>query len=204
MKPFRSPLVVAILGGVLGLGAGLGWFWLQAQSVVTEVRAARLAAAEPARPAKPWDFWTLEIDNLASELKDAKALLAKREEELALRENRLAAEVREMEKLRAQLEALRTEIGQRVVEVQAEELRNLKSLAATYSNLTPKAALAIMREMDDGMIAKLLALMKPDVTGPIFEEMAQASGSDPALAKRAAELSDRLRLLRPVKAAQAP
>ena len=65
--------------------------------------------------------------------------------------------------------------------------------------LTPKAAVTIFREMDDTMVVKLLALMKPDVVGAIFEEISKQSASDPALAKRAAQLSERLRLIKVYK-----
>ncbi|EIQ00368.1 hypothetical protein OpiT1DRAFT_04911 [Opitutaceae bacterium TAV1] len=212
MNAFRSPLLVALLGIVSGLGAGLGWFWLKARPLVTEARAAHaaiVAAREAAlraaaRPEKPWDFWTIGIENLSAELKDAKALLARREEEINLREARLEARAAEIEKMRAQLEALRREIDTRFAEMGAEEAKNLRTLAQTYSNLTPKAAVAIMGKLDDETTARLLSLMKPDITGAIFEEMARTSAADSEQAKRAAALSERLRVLRAVKKETSP
>ncbi len=108
-------------------------------------------------------------------------------------------EVQELEKTRRQIESMRTAIDQRLAEVTAGEAANLKKLAQTYSVLTPKAAVTIFREMDDTMVVKLLALMKPDVVGAIFEEISKQSASDPALAKRAAQLSERLRLIKVYK-----
>jgi hypothetical protein len=91
-----------------------------------------------------------------------------------------------------------------VVEIQGDELKNLKTLAATYSNLSPKAMLNIFKEMDDVSVVKLLALMKTDVVSPLFEEMSKQAASDPAMAKRVAQLSEKLRLYRSTKTAAAP
>ncbi|RRJ98030.1 hypothetical protein Ga0100231_006350 [Opitutaceae bacterium TAV4] len=211
MKTLRSPLVVVLLGVVPGLLAGLGLFWIKIQPILIEARAIRAAwLAEQAaslakpRPEKPWDFWTIEIDNLSSELKDARALLTKREQELTLREERLNARAAELDQARVELEALRDEIGSRLTEIEGEEMKNLKSLAQTYSNLSPKAAVAIMQKLDDDMTARLLSLMKADATGAIFEEMAQAAITDPNMAKRAAGLSERLRVIKSARKIATP
>jgi hypothetical protein len=53
--------------------------------------------------------------------------------------------------------------------------------------------------MDDTTVVKILSLMKSDVVGPIFEEMAGTNGPEGTLAKRAAALSDKLRLMKATK-----
>jgi hypothetical protein len=50
--------------------------------------------------------------------------------------------------------------------------------------------------MDDGTVVKILSLMKSDSVAPIFEEMSRAAGADPSFARRAATLSEKLRLVR--------
>jgi len=50
--------------------------------------------------------------------------------------------------------------------------------------------------MDDTTVVKILSLMKPDVVGPIFEEMANTANGDGTLAQHAAVLSDKLRLMK--------
>ena len=101
-----------------------------------------------------------------------------------------------MEKVRADIESLHRQMEERITTISADESKNLRSLAQTYSNLTPRAAVAILREMDDATAIKILSLMKPDVVGPIFEEMASSAPNDNTLARRAAVLSDKLRLMR--------
>jgi flagellar motility protein MotE (MotC chaperone) len=205
--PAPAPALVAVLGLVTGTATGVAWLWRAGESLAAAAASARAAAsaapAHSAEKAKGWDFWTIEIDNLASELKGEKERLRLAQEQVDQRAARLAAEERELARLRTDLERLRGEISQRVVEIDTDELKNLRSLAQTYSALTPRAAVAIVREMDDATVVKILALMKPDVVSPIFEEMSRTADGTGAgtLARRAAVLSEKLRLLRAAKPA---
>lgn len=104
--------------------------------------------------------------------------------------------------MRGEIEGLRKEIAEKVIAIREDEAKNLRSLAQTYSNLTPRAAVAIIRELDDVTAVKILFLMKPDTVGPIFEEMSKTSGTDGSpLARRAAILSEKLRLMKAGKSA---
>jgi len=198
MTRIISPFSVSLLGLLCGVATGLGWFWVRADKMVALALARPRPAALSAEKAKGWDFWTVEVDNLASELKDERARLKKESEELDLRSARIASDRQELEKLRTELNAMHKEITDRVVEIQADEAKNLRMLAQTYTNLTPHAAVAIIRELDDSTAVKILSLMKPDVVGAIFEDMAQTS-SGTSDARRAAALSERLRLVRAQK-----
>lgn len=200
-KLASNPIVVIALGLLLGVGSGVGYFMKVAKPLIQHAREARLKAVKANKPDAPWDFWTIDIENLASELKEEKAVVKKREEELNLRDTRIATEQAELLKQRRELEALRADITSKMTEIQTDELKNLKSLAATYSTLTPKACLAIFREMEDSTVVKLLSIMKPEVVGPLFEEMGRQADTDPGLAKRAAALSEKLRLIKAAKTA---
>ncbi|CAM2827718.1 MotE family protein [Rariglobus hedericola] len=197
MKLLSNPVVCVALGLLLGVGTGIGVFWSEAMKLARVVRAEQTVAHEPVRPEKPWDFWTLEIENLAAELKDQKAALAVREQAVAAREERFSADQRELEKTRKQIEALRVEAVGTLVEFEAEESKNLKTLAKTYSELTPKAAVGILQKLDETTAVKILYLMKSDVVSPILQEM--GSSPDPELTKRAAQFTDRLRLVKAAK-----
>lgn len=197
MKLLSNPLVSVMLGLLLGVGTGVGLFWREARVLALALHAKQGSAKEASRPDKPWDFWTLEIENLASELKDVKATLVVREQALAAREEGLAADLRELEKTRQQIEALRATVAADMVKFEAEEAKNLKTLAKTYSELTPRAAVGIMQQMDEPSVVKILHLMKTDVVSPILQEM--GSSADPEVTKRAARLTDRLRLVQALK-----
>ena len=195
-KLATNPIVVLAIALLLGVGTGLGMFWKAAVPLIAAAKVAQAKVAEEGKPEAPWGFWTIEIENLASELKDQKAVIKKREEELVQREERLNAERQELTKQRQQLEQLREDITGRITSIQSDELKNLKSLVATYSSLTPKATLTIFKEMDDTMVVKLLSLMKTDTVSPLFEEMSKQAATDPAMGRRVATLSEKLRLLK--------
>lgn len=195
LKLVASPALVAMVGVLAGVAVGLGWFWRVGEMFVAQAISARAMAAKE-KKTQGWDFWTIEIDNLASELKEEKGRLKKQSEALDQRAARLTAEQQELEKLRAGIEAMRKEIGEKVIEMNTDEAKNLRSLAQTYTNLTPRAAVAIIREMDDTTVVKILSLMKPDVVAPIFEEMSKTPDKDGLLAHRAASLSEKLRLMK--------
>lgn len=202
MKRLIPTLGTVLLGIVLGVGAGLGTVWSATNAWVRELRAQRAEAARPVRPERPWDFWTVELETLASDLKSQREAVQARAVLLDERESRLKADAAELDKVRQQIEALKREIAQRVTEVSAEEVKNLKALSATYRSLSPAAAVGILAEMDQQTVVKLLSLMKPTETATIFEEMGRSS--DPAIVKRAAILSERLRLLNSSRAGATP
>jgi flagellar motility protein MotE (MotC chaperone) len=201
MKKYAFTALLVLLGLGLGVGTSLAIFWSASTRFVASATAVRAAEVAAKLPEKPWDFWTIEMENLANDLRDERVRIKQHEEQLIQREARLNAEQQELEKTRKQIEELRAAIDERLIEVTEGESTNLKKLALTYSTLTAKSAVAIFREMDDTTLVKLFSLMKPDSVGPIFEEMGKESATDAALAKRAALLSERLRL---IKTAQKP
>lgn len=199
-KLFSPPILAAVLGTAAGLSLGIFWYWKAASVLVAQAATKK---PEPAHAAKSgtWDFWSIEIDNLSAELKDERAQMRKESEKIDQRSARLDAERMELDKLRGDLERMQKEISDKVVEIRSDELKNLRTLAQAYTNLSPRAAVAIFRELDDGTAVKILSLMKSDVVGPIFEEMTKTSGPDGTLARRAALLSEKLRMMKATRSA---
>ncbi|HZZ58457.1 MAG TPA: hypothetical protein VFE31_11550 [Opitutaceae bacterium] len=203
MTKLLQPLPAALFGLFLALVAGPGWYWFKSDSIVSrivaarEAKAAAAAAAHDAQRSQGWDFWTIEMENLAGELKEQKAQLREEADALDQRKARLDSERQELDRIRSDLESMRHQIDERVIEIKADEMHNLRSLAQTYAKLDPANAVAILREMDDVTVVKILSLMKPDVTGPIFDTMATTpDGTGGTMAKRAAVLSEKLRLMK--------
>ena len=194
-KILHNPAIISVVAILAGAAAGLLPLWRASQQLVTQALSVRVVKSNHLKD-QGWDFWTIEVDSLASELKDEKARMAKLSEQLDLRAARLNAEQKELEKIRTSIEATRKEIGDRVIEISVDEQKNLRTLAQTYTNLTPRAAVAIIREMDDMTVVKILSLMKADVVAPIFEEMSKTTDRDGILARRAAILSEKIRLLK--------
>src|SRR5476651_2726739 len=191
------PLILVALALVEGVATGPLLYWRKADALISQlaVRRKQLQTEQSAR-AKGWDFWTIAIDNLTAELKGEKARIRQQADQLDQRTARLAAEKQELEKMRADIEGMRHQMDERVIAIGVDEAKNLRTLAQTYATLSPHGAVTILREMDDATVVKILSLMKPDIVGPIFEEMAKPTGGDDALAKRAAVLSEKIRLMK--------
>lgn len=197
----QNPNLAAGLSVMISVALGVAVSWRTLRAITEQALSAPAAPETAELKRKGWDFWTIEMENLSAELKDERARLRKQAELLDQRASRLTSEEKAFAQLRADVEALRRQITDRVIEIKADESKNLKTLAATYATLSPKAAMAIVRELEDGTAVKILSLMKPDVVGPIFEEMGRAAQGDAALAQRAALLSEKLRLIKATKAA---
>lgn len=200
ISKLQNPIVVACLSVMLSVGMGVSLSWRALSAILEQQPPPKKHDMEPEElQRKGWDFWTIEMENLSSELKEERARLAKQAELLEQRAARVAAEEKEFAKLRAAVEVLRTQIEARIIEITADESKNIRGLAAAYTNLTPRAAVAILREMEDITAVKILSLMKADVIGPIFEEMSRPGEADSSLVQRAAMLSEKLRLMKASK-----
>lgn len=201
MSGLLKTIMLVIVGLVLGSGTTMFMLSKTTDKILAKVASAKAEAEAKKIPEKPWDFWTVEMENLSNDLKEERAKIKAREEAVAQREALLVVEQRELDKTRKQIESLRASIDQRIIEVKTDEMANLKRLSQTYASLSPKSAVAIFKQMDDNVLAKTFSLMKPDIVGSYFEEMGKQSASDPDLAKRAATLSEKLRLIKANKPA---
>jgi flagellar motility protein MotE (MotC chaperone) len=197
-----QPIPVAILALLLSIAGGGVWYWQKSDVLVARVLATRRQAKGEAvsvdtdRKAQGWDFWTIEMENLVNELQGEREQLRQKRSELDQRSARLDAERQELDRVRGDIDGMKQEIDQRVISIREDELKNLRKLAAMYATLEPASAVAIIREMDDVEAVKILSLMKADVTGPIFDTMAKTQPDGTSLAKRAAVLSEKLRLVK--------
>ncbi len=191
----KSSWFLALLGIVLGIGTTAGVILMNQEDLLTTPTHAAPKAPVPANAPRDWVFWTDEINKLALDLKDEREALEQREKEIEAFEKRVAGEREELRKVRAELDVMRREVIDNIPKIEASEKQNVKNLAKTYSTMKPQDAVSVMRELDDSSVVKILASMKADVVGTIFQEMAKAKDNDGTLAVRAARLSEQLRLV---------
>lgn len=192
-------LIPAVIGAVFYAGTSM-FFVVRSLSTMPELGGAP-PKEEVKLPPRLWNFNGDAVNQLISDLNSGREKLAAEEKNLVTLRAQLESEKAELGKLRGELEAMRAEIDERVLEIQEGELKNLKTLGQTYSAMNPGAAVAIFREMDENMVVKILAVMKVDRTGPILGEMSkvQDKPGEESMAKRAARISDKLRLIKPIK-----
>jgi len=201
MKLLTSGWALAIIAALLNIGTSAGLIYLQREALFVAAAKGHLQQ-EAAAQRKPrfWSFRPDEVEGLITELKSEREKLNKRQSELEKVAAHIDSEKQELEKTRSDIAAMRDEMSAEIPEVQDSEHKNLKTLSQTYANMPPTASVAIFRQMDDGICVKLLSLMKPDKVGAILQEMS-VQDKDGSMTKRAARISDKLRL---VKAEQKP
>lgn len=189
-----KPLVIAILALVLMVGTQFVALKLYWKELFPEPKTnVLLVSREEPKPFE-WGFASEYITQLETELHTRIALLDAREEELAAYEARLGSDRAEIEDIKTQVELMREHLLEEVVKLEAEEVENLKRLAKTYATLDAAATVSIFRELDDSTVVKILFFMKADTVGAILQEMATVGGGIDDQVRRAAKISDMLRL----------
>lgn len=167
-----------------------------------EVAAAEAKAAEVAAPPPQlWSFKTNAVDELIAELKKEREAIIEEQKDLAALSSQVTAERQEVEKVKAEILRLRKELESRVVEVGEFEKENLRNLGQTYTAMPPAGAAVILREIDEDSAVKILAQMKAKSAALVLGEMARIvdKNSDEPPARRAARISDKLRMMKALK-----
>ena len=198
-----------LLAVILGTATAAGVLLLKWPSVTTLPPEPPATRTKIKSQSKDWDFYTAEIDNLLQELQKQRATYEIKTKDLGAVEMRIAAEKQELlrlrddlVRLRGEIEKMRDELTTQTTELLSTEKSNIRNLARSYAIMKPAEAVAILSQMSDANIVKLLATMKADVVAKILGEMAKTK--DPAatadskttLANRAATISDQLRLFK--------
>lgn len=136
-----------------------------------------------------WEFQNPEVDELIIDLQRQKQALAKRSADLDALADRLEVQRQEIDQSAKRVAELQARFDSNVVQVLSSEATNLKKLAKTYAAMKPDTAASILAEMDEGMLLRLLSVMRETETAPILSAMAAKSP------QRVATLSERLRLV---------
>jgi len=198
-----------LLAVILGTATAAGVLLLKWPSVTTLPPEPPATRTKIKSQSKDWDFYTAEIDNLIQELQKQRTGYEVKTKDLGAVEMRIAAEKQELLRLREELlrlrgeiEKMRDDLTSQTTELVSTEKSNIRNLARSYAIMKPAEAVAILSEMSDANIVKLLATMKADIVAKILGEMAKTkdptapADSKTTLANRAATISDQLRLFK--------
>ncbi|HUA68879.1 MAG TPA: hypothetical protein VMA13_10065 [Candidatus Saccharimonadales bacterium] len=193
---FTSSWIVALVGCLLYLG-----------TTAALIHPAQFAAARAKQ--KPnqltpgddpsWKFHNPEFDQWVAELKNEKANLAERQQQLDQLQTRLDAERQEFLTATQAVYQLQTQFDANVVRLKQSEMQNLQREAKLISAMSPEGVTSLINQMSDDDVVHLLTIMKPDTAAQILDALSQ-QGADGA--KRAARLTERLQLVLPPAANQ--
>ena len=187
IKFLQSNWMAALIGALTYLGVTVA-LWHTPKIVLPA--AATAAKAAPQLPS--WEFQNSEVDELVTDLQNQKQAMGERERQLNELDSRLKAERQEIVVITENVERMQKQFDHDVVRVHDEEIANLKRLAKIYATMSPDGAVSILKEMKDDDIVKIFAYMKDAETAPLLDLLAHGS---PADAKRAAQISERLKVV---------
>lgn len=189
-KLLTSGWLVPVLGCMLYLGTSFALFDTSHIKVRTAPQDHDGQEDNPLK-STPWDFNVPEVDLMIRDLQAEKERLAAREADLEALAARIEAERRELTTVTQQVGQLQAEFNRIVTYVKEQEQANQRKLARTYAAMAPEDAGIILLEMDDDRIVRLLMFMSEEEMAKILAVFAR---STPENARRAALLSERLRL----------
>ncbi len=187
-----------------------GWFMaltgslLYLGTTVLLIRPAQFAGVRAALAARAgalaqgnepsWRFKNPEFDQWIAELNMEKSDLATRTRQLQEWQTRLAAQQQEFATATQAVYQLQAAFDKNVVRIKAQEVQNLGKQAKIIAGMSPAGAAALINQMDDDDVVRLLSIMKPDDAGALLDALSKLG---PAEAKHAALLTERLRMVLP-------
>jgi flagellar motility protein MotE (MotC chaperone) len=193
IRLLQSPVTVGLVAALMFFLTMFAALRTLPLGTVTPVTKAPLMAEDD----PSWKFHNPDIDQWVSQIKDERDALAAREQNLKEWEARLAAESREIAAVTQAVSRTQEQFDKRVLRFTDQQKENVKKQLKVIADMTPDGAAAMLNEMPDDEVARLLYLMKADVSGAILDAMSKPGG---APAKRAATLTERIKDILPAPA----
>jgi flagellar motility protein MotE (MotC chaperone) len=189
----HSPWLVALVGGLLYLGTTL--------AVLRPAKFAGLRAAAQEREVSAaddpsWKFRNPEFNEWVAQIKDEKEALALRSQQLNELQTRLDSERQEFSIVTATVSQMQTNFDKNVIHFKAQETENVKHQAKLIAAMSPEGSAAMIRQMSDDEIVRILFIMKADQASLLLDTLSKTSETD---AKRAAMLTIRLQQVLPAE-----
>jgi flagellar motility protein MotE (MotC chaperone) len=204
MGMLAAPWFLAVVGLLSSLVVGVMMMFSAQKKIVATpppIAAAVVVEEKPVPPQTVFSFHTAELVEMVEDLKKQKQKILEEQKDVKALAARTLSDRQEVEKIRDEIKELRADLDRRVVEVQQEEVKNLEALASTYSAMPAPAAVSIFKEMEEDQVVKILATMKAKAVALVLSEMGKAidKTGEESTARRAARITDKLRLMKNLK-----
>lgn len=133
------------------------------------------------------------FSNIIAMVQTAYAQQQSKSKELEKLEQQIASERQALEELKKSIEFLQDRIDKEILTIKASEQKNLKTLADTYSNMTPDSIAKLFTEMEEETVIKVMHFISPENLGPILQSMS-ASNRSQEYGKKLTQLIENFRL----------
>src|SRR5580698_7521856 len=183
-----------------------GWFvvlvgcTLYLATTVIVLSPSRFAGAQFVQPDysaeddPSWRFRNPEFNEWVSQIQTEKQKLDLREQQLEEWQTRLNTELQEISTVTQTVNQLQSDFDKNVIRFKAQESDNVKHQAKLISAMSPEGAVAMMSNMSDDEVVRILFTMKPDQASLILDSFSKISQEQ---AKHAALLTERLHQVLP-------
>ena len=185
----KSPWTVPLLGGFLYLATTFAVLCLARFE-----RPAQLTARLSPNDGPSWKFRNPEFEQWVQELKQERESVAQRSQQLQDLQKRLESERQEILSVTQMVHQLQMEFDKSVVRIKEQELDNLKHQTKIVAAMSPEGAAAMLNEMPEDESVGVLFMLKPDAASSILDTLSKLGKTE---AKRAAELTERIKLVLP-------
>lgn len=190
IRIIQSAWFAALIGGVLYLA-----------TTVLVLNPAQFAGARTAAPTDrsadddpSWRFRNPEFNQWVSQIKEEKDALALREQQLNELQNRLNAERQDILTVTQIVAQLQADFDRSIVRFKAQEVENVRHQAKLIAAMSPAGAAAMIAEMADDDVVRILFMMKTDVASTILDTLSMRGKAE---ARRAATITMRLHQVLP-------
>lgn len=146
--------------------------------------AGESTLSEPNVPS--WNFKNPDFDQWVEDIKREKASLDVRQKQLDALEKRLNSEKAEISTVTQTVYNLQEEFDKNVIRIKAQEAENLNKQAQVIAAMTPDGAAALLKQMPDREVVRLLYAMKPAQSSAIIDALSKLGVAE---AKRAATIT---------------
>lgn len=183
IRILQSPWVAVLIGGLLYLGTTLAILRpekLAGASQDTETRP-RSADDDPS-----WRFHNQEFNQWVTQIKDEKDALALRAQQLDELQKRINADRQEISTVTQTVAQMQSDFDKNVIRFKAQETENVRHQAKLIAAMSPEGSAAMIREMSDDDIVRILFIMKTDQASLVLDSLSKVGVNE---AKRAAMLT---------------
>lgn len=146
-----------------------------------------------------WDKQIKNFTTLLAQLEAAKNQQELREQQLNAFENQMKNEREALNVLKQSIEILQSELERRLIKVQESEIKNLKTLAETYTSMTPESVAKIFEESEEISVIKIMHFLAPETLGAILQVMSKDISKDEKVGPKINHLLESFRLSEEVK-----
>src|SRR5437762_1037243 len=166
----QSPLMVSLTGCVVYLA-----------TTAALLRPEQFAGAHPAahetrvspNDDPSWRFRNPEFEQWLEELKTEREALVHREQQLRELQSRLEAERQEILAVTQTVHRLQMDFDKGVVRFKEQDAENVKRQTKVIAGMSPEGASAMLKELPDDEVVRILFLLKPEAAGQILDALSK-------------------------------